>query len=236
MSYIKLANYYNEENNEYYCVKCDYNTSRKYNFIQHLETKKHKTGKTSKTSNEQHHECDCGKSYMHRQGLYLHRKKGCNYTTNIKNEISELKNLILQMSKQNMATLINKSNISNSFNNKNEIKIFLTEQCANALSIQDFVKQLTITLEDINTTKESNVCAITSILERNLNPLSLTTRPIHYVEKDEWYLKDNEKWKEDDANEFIDKAYNKYQNECIVESSAIELNDDEYIKVIVLVL
>lgn len=237
MSYIKVSKYYNEETKEYYCEKCYYNTYYKCNMIKHLKTKKHENSnglqKVSKSiTKDKLYECECGRSYKYRQGLYLHRKKNCNYETHIKREIVELKNLILKISEQNGGTFINKSNITNSFNNKNEIKIFLTEHCVNALSIQEFIKKLTITIDDINTTKDSNIGTITSIIERNLKPLSITARPIHYIENDEWYLKDKEQWKEDNGDEFINNAYNKYQNECLVETSKIELTEDDYINVI----
>lgn len=221
MSYTKVSDYYNKENNEYCCKKCDYNTSYKCNMIKHLKTKKHenntKIQKVSKSiTRNKIYECECGKSYMHRQGLYLHRKKGCVLDNHIKEEIKELKNLILKISEQNKNTLINNCNFTNSFNNKNEIKIFLTEQCANALSIQEFIKQLTITIEYISNKGDGMVSKITSILERNLKPLSITNRPIHHIEKNEWFMKDDEEWKEDNGDVFVDKTHNKYQTQYLM--------------------
>lgn len=230
----------------YICDKCDYNTCKKKYMNQHIKTKKHNCltmttqNKTFKTTNT-NYMCECGNEYSNRQNLYRHRKKcvlnnktklGGVEINELKCQVLELKNIILNMNKNVLFSNSSNNVISHSFNNKNEIKIFLIEQCANALSIQDFVKQLTITLEDINRTRDNNICAITSILERNLKPLSPTTRPIHYVEKDEWYLKDKEEWKEDDGNHFINETYNKFQNECIVESSAMELNEEDYIQII----
>lgn len=237
----------NIKNELYDCNYCYYNTSNKSNYNRHLLSIKHIKRvntykiltKTTKTTN---YGCDCGKLYKHRQSLYNHRKN-CKYETecDMKKDIAELKSIILNMSKNNANMLLNShntnskiaSNNTNSFNTKNEIKIFLNEHCANALSIQEFVKQLTITMDDINNTKENTVEAITHILERNLKPLSITNRPIHHVEKDEWFLKDKEEWKEDDANGFIENTHTKIQNERLMNISykeADKLSEDDFIR------
>jgi hypothetical protein len=242
--YKYIRHYIENENTVYICEKCDYKTCKKKYLNQHIKTKKHKslnmtTKSTTNKTYDVKHLCECGNEYSNRQNLYRHRKKCILNNKNInieinelKNQVLDLKNVILKLTSQNINTLINKSNISNSFNNKNEIKIFLNEHCANALSIQEFVKQLTITLEDINTTKDNTVYALTSIIERNLKPLSVTTRPIHYIEKDEWYMKDKEEWKEDNGDVFINETYDKYQKENIIKTSTTNLNNDNYIEMI----
>jgi hypothetical protein len=214
-----------------------------------------KTIKTIKTIKDEQHVCECGKYYKYRQGLHTHRKK-CNYKDiydeneklklelKHQNEIHELKNKILEltMDKELMnATLqsINLNNNTNSFNTiannntnsfntitKNNIKIFLSEKCADAISIQDFVKQLTISFDDILSAKDNTAKGITSIIERNLKPFSVTTRPVHSIEKDEWYMKDNLEWKEDNGCTLVEKAHHKIQNECIKAYTDIE--DDTY--------
>ena len=82
---------------DFYCKKCDYYTSKKYNYECHVATDKHKRitledkrgQKLAKTSsqmpeNQQEsaddttskvYECQkCGKTYSHRQGLWKHKK------------------------------------------------------------------------------------------------------------------------------------------------------------------
>jgi hypothetical protein len=234
----KVAEYYNDESSVYECKNCDYITGRIYNFKKHILTKKHKTNKMLtksseiiKSSNDIINVCKCGKIYKHRQSLSIHRKK-CNYeepinkeTTQLEkleyeNEILKLKNQILELTKDSQLMKetfksIQLNNNTNSFNtiNKNNIKIFLSEKCANAISIQDFVTQLTISLDDIVKTKDNTTKGITDIIERNLKPFSITTRPVHSIEKNEWYMKDNEEWKEDDGNTLVTKTHRKIQNE-----------------------
>jgi hypothetical protein len=80
---------------KFYCEKCDYGTSKKYNYMAHILTDKHKM--VTKGDNEGHKLaklssvmlvnkqqntndntcifiCECGKEYKHRQGLWRHKK------------------------------------------------------------------------------------------------------------------------------------------------------------------
>jgi hypothetical protein len=207
--------------------------TEKHKNTQYLQksVKSVKNVKSVKSVNSVTYSCKCGKTYKHRQSLYTHRKK-CNYeeplnkeTTQLEkleyeNEILKLKNQILELTKDSQLMKetfksIQLINNTNSFNtiNKNNIKIFLSEKCANAISIQDFVTQLTISLDDIVKTKDNTTKGITDIIERNLKPFSITTRPVHSIEKNEWYMKDNEEWKEDDGNTLVTKTHRKIQNE-----------------------
>lgn len=84
------------------CNKCDYVTSRKNDLQKHMLTNKHQM--VSKLAPHMH-ECECGKKYKRRQGLYVHRKT-CNLKqpsageiTNLEMEkqIQELKNIIINL-------------------------------------------------------------------------------------------------------------------------------------------
>jgi hypothetical protein len=181
--------------------------------------------------------------YKHRKSCSVDantyiEKNGENYEMNIKykncDEIDELKkkiialeNTITQSSIKNdglsqmchVNNSIIKSSIANSIVNsnltKNEIKIYLNEKCADAISIQDFINKLTITLDDLKNGKNNSTECIINILETNLKPLSITNRPIHYLEKDEWILNDNHEWKEDNGNTIVEKTHYKIQKECL---------------------
>jgi hypothetical protein len=115
---------------KYLCKFCDYTTSKKYNFNQHILTDKHvritkddvglhKIAKTS-SPNDKQFICSCGKKYLHRQGLWKH-KKNCNYEENIKKDIkkdikeseknSDDKEIIMMLIKQNSELMKEHSDI-----------------------------------------------------------------------------------------------------------------------------
>ena len=66
---------------KYVCEKCDFKCSKKSNYIIHLMTAKHKMMTNDDNNDDKNAEnaaaymCVCGKSYKHRQGLSLHKKK-----------------------------------------------------------------------------------------------------------------------------------------------------------------
>ena len=67
---------------KFHCEKCDFNCSKQSNYEKHLSTRKHKTNYNELQKEEEKmpkkYECICGKEYIHRQGLYVHKKK-CTY-------------------------------------------------------------------------------------------------------------------------------------------------------------
>ena len=61
------------------CEPCDFKCSKKSNYVKHLSTAKHINNdmslKNDDAKKSKFYECDCGKEYKHRQGLYIHKKK-----------------------------------------------------------------------------------------------------------------------------------------------------------------
>ena len=60
------------------CDKCAFNTSNKFNYLKHLDTRKHKiltnTYQNLAKNATPLYECLCGKKYKHKQSLYAHKK------------------------------------------------------------------------------------------------------------------------------------------------------------------
>ena len=84
--------------------------------------------------------------------------------------------------------------------------MFLSEKCADAMSIQHFAKQLEVTLDDVCKNKKD---CITNVVLKNLKPLSLTERPFHCTnpKNKEWYIKDeNEGWEQDNGEKLVQNA------------------------------
>ena len=67
----------------YYCEQCDYKCFRKNDYEKHLLTQKHIAEKCLKKNVI--FECECGKTYKHKQSLNRHREKCNNNTINNNN-------------------------------------------------------------------------------------------------------------------------------------------------------
>ena len=89
-------------------------------------------------------------------------------------------------------------------NNKFNINVFLNEQCKDAMSINQFVKSIEISLKNLLTTKTKGLgIGLNDIINENMNKLSIYERPIHCTDKkrETLYVK-HDNWEKD-----IDKTY-----------------------------
>ena len=216
----------NDEN--YFCEKCNYLTSRKDHFDKHLLTAKHKKvgngnknrDKKGKKGEKVHYDftCDCNKIFKSKSGLWKHQKQ-CNYTKDTKDNMKEIVvNLInqnneLQKTIQEMIPKIGNNNNNNNTNNNFNISVFLNEKCKDALSIDQFIDKIEISMENLLLTKEKgNAHGISNIIMENMNKLSLYERPMHCtdIKKETLYIKNNE-WEEDINNKCINKTIKKLE-------------------------
>ena len=132
----------------------------------------------------------------------------------LKKEIANLDNPTFSISQPNPSTntltneavkTIGEIAGDNNCNNTNNISInmYLNENCKNALNLEDFVKQITVSLQDLDYSKENGyVKGITNILVNQLKYLAPTERPIHCSDKKrmKFYVKDDNKWAKDENN------------------------------------
>lgn len=104
----------------YECKLCNFTSGRISQYERHLTTRKHKNQHLSTTLKNDYFECECGKIYKERSGLWRHKKK-CDYKQNddiacpiindiddnksnshdIVDENLDYKKMFLQMMKQN---------------------------------------------------------------------------------------------------------------------------------------
>ena len=221
---------------KFYCEKCDYGTSKKSSYTNHLTSSKH-----IKTTNNNEimpkicskHECkNCKKIYNDRAGLWRHKQKCISKEENILNKTNEENNitpdLILNIIHQNqefkdllieqnkiIIELTNKtSNITNNNINSNNksfnLNLFLNETCKDAMNITDFVDSIKIQLSDIESIGELGfVNGMSKLIIKNLKALEENKRPVHCSDpkRDSLYVKDANVWeKEDSDNKKIKKA------------------------------
>ena len=211
------------------CLNCDYNTCKKSSYDNHLNSKKHKmvTGgydmgqnyAAIMPANSNLFICSCGKQYLHRQGLWRHKKlcvkeedtiaKKENNDINgnlieyLMKENKEMKELILEIVKNGTHNTTNNTTHTNSHNKAFNLNFFLNETCKNAMNITDFVESIKLQLTDfINVGEVGFIEGISNIIVKNLNSLDETIRPIHCTDqkRETFYVKDENIWEKDDEN------------------------------------
>ena len=210
------------------CNYCDYNTCNKYDFSKHLLTIKHqKVAKIAIIANIEQTKfcCKCGKSYSHLPSLYKHKKK-CHYKENeniiieSEGEKIDYKALLIKMMKENdelrsqvteLIPKVGNNNVSQKFN----INVFLNEKCKDAVTMEQFMKEIEVTLSNLMITKNKGIDeGISNIFIENINKLSLHERPIHCTDskRETVYIKsegnngESPKWEKDDENEKLKKV------------------------------
>jgi hypothetical protein len=79
------------------CDLCDYNSKNKTDYNRHLLTKKHIDISNEREIDVKRFDCECGKSYKLRQGLYKH-KQNCEHMN--KETVATDKEIIIQLLKE----------------------------------------------------------------------------------------------------------------------------------------
>ena len=215
---------------KFYCEICDYGTSKKSSYDDHLVSAKHLK---SMVGNEilpkfcSEFICpNCSKKYKDNSGLWRHKKKCVEKEKEMESnelneqndsvelikylmkENSEFKQMIIQQNKQMIElsknnSVTNNNNNINSHNKSFNLNFFLNETCKDAMNIMDFVDSLKIQLSDLETVgKLGYVEGISKIIVRNLNSLDETKRPVHCTDtkREVMYVKDENKWEKENEN------------------------------------
>ena len=224
------------------CELCNYNTCNKKDYNKHLLTMKHKNIANYNENGikiPELYKCICGKEYKYRASLFNHKKK-CDYKLNgienIKSDTSEIimendnsidfKSMFLQVMEKNNELLKTISeltpqignNITN--NNTNNVKqkfninVFLNEKCKDAISIDQFIDTIEVSMKNLLTTRDKGLGeGLSSIIIDNMNKLSLYERPMHCTDKkrETMYIK-NQEWGKDDKLEQVDQLLKRVEN------------------------
>ena len=237
MTNIKYA----ENAKIYSCVICSFNCSKQSDYDRHILTLKHlnrinPNKKTPKSAEIKIYNCDCGKEYKHQSSLCNHKKK-CMYkpSNNIIIENNEsidyktmfikmigenekLHNLLIDQQKQ-MSDIIplignNNNNNTNNVKQKFNINVFLNEKCKDAISIDQFIDTIEVSMKNLLTTRDKGLGeGLSSIIIDNMNKLSLYERPMHCTDKkrETMYIK-NQEWGKDEKLEQIDNLLKRIEN------------------------
>ena len=125
----------------------------------------------------------------------------------------------------------NTAHIKQNFN----INLFLNEQCKNAINMNDFIKQIKLTLEDLDLTKNKGLeIGLSNAIIQSINNMSLFERPLHCTDtkRETLYIKDNDAWEKDidktkikEALHNLNKAHFKLIQDWIAENPDFKEND-----------
>jgi len=225
------------------CEKCNYFTCKKNHFARHIETKKHKMLVLEINGNEkgakkgiQISVCEkCNKELKSKSGLWKHKQKCTTRAETLLIESNEnkedLKTMIIKIMTDNsekMNFLMRENqelrnqiteliprigNNNNNVKQKFNINVFLNEKCKDALSMDEFIDKIEISIKNLLTTREKGQAqGISNIIMENMNRLSLYERPLHCTDKkrETLYIKNSE-WEKDDNGEQVNKAIKKIE-------------------------
>lgn len=183
------------------CELCDYKTNKRGNFQKHIKTQKHQRNvKKQKIINDNNNNNICQKE----EDKELEQLS--------KNDLLEIiKEMIPKVNSTN--NINNSSTINNNtVNNTNNINIqvFLDDKCKDAMTIQNFITQMTLSIEDLLEHKTNGVSSgISNVIIKNLRPIPITERPIHLTDdkKKKWMINDEfSGWTEEDGKKVMNKA------------------------------
>jgi hypothetical protein len=139
-------------------------------------------------------------------------------------EASKLQNTIIEL----VPRIGNTTNNNNQFN----LQVFLNEDCKDALNFSDFIKQIQVSLTDLENQAENGyIKGITKIFIENLQGLGMNKRPIHCTDKKRrtLYIKENNEWDKEGSQDILKKGIQEVTRrtfETLIKEQ--EIHSDEY--------
>lgn len=127
-------------------------------------------------------------------------------------QISDLQTMLkssIENNKQTVSEMLPRIGNTTNITQQMTVNIFLNEECKNALNLNDFLRTLDLSIDDLLYTSENGYSkGIANIFVKKLQNLKPTERPIHCSDKDElhFYIKDQNVWEKDKENMKIDRS------------------------------
>ena len=127
-------------------------------------------------------------------------------------QISDLQTMLkssIESNKQTVSEMLPRIGNTTNITQQMTVNIFLNEECKNALNLNEFLRTLDLSVEDLLYTSQNGYSkGIANIFVKKLQDLKPTERPIHCSDKDElhFYIKDQNVWEKDKENMKIDRS------------------------------
>jgi hypothetical protein len=231
----------NQEKNEYFCELCNYKTERKDNFDRHCSRKPHhekmreSEGKVREsegsendeiesttnsvsniitTENYKVYQCEfCNKEYKFSSGLSKHRKKckALELQNSICSDLNSIKQENLNINKKLEEISKKPYTINNTMNNTVNIETFLNTECNDAMDFLDFVRNLTITTDDIiKMGKTGFIKSYGELVTQKIKDMDIKDRPAHCTNKRQmfFFIKHKNIWTDDKDFKIFNKSIN----------------------------
>ena len=133
-------------------------------------------------------------------------------------------NMELQNTMRELIPHIGNNNTSTTNTNSNNtfnVQLYLENECKDAISLQDFIRNIEINMSHlVAISKDGYVDSISNLLIKSLNNMAITDRPLHCTDlkRETVYIKDMETWNKSTAdapimNGLINSIENKYYAE-----------------------
>lgn len=251
-----MANILPQKTPTFECDTCRFITANKKDYNRHNATAKHKrlieSSKMKQGSPMLEYSCHCGKSYLHQSSLCKHKTK-CkslipekseakgileteliykllNDLTISQNQNAEYQKQMIELMKEKNMSI---PNITNNTTNNMQINInmFLNEYCKDAITIEEFIKSIRPSIEDVlYMTKRGNREGLSKILTTALGQLEITERPLHCTDlkRNTTYVKEPEGWIKDKDDVRMKKLCSTTQHECIKTAASILSENPKY--------
>jgi len=112
---------------------------------------------------------------------------------------TKLINKVIELSKE--PRIVNNGTMTQNNNQKFNLQFFLNDTCKDAITIQQFINNIQISLEDLESVgRNGHIKGISEIVLKELKTLDVTKRPIHCTDlkREVIYLKEEDAWNKDD--------------------------------------
>jgi hypothetical protein len=198
-----------KQENDFYCLKCDFKCDKKGDWNRHVLTKKHKTEYVVKNvkpiiKKTKQFACYCGEILNSRTTLWRH-KNNCKQPKNIDtfentehnekisgeliikllSQNNDLHQMLIEQNKQifeltKEVKVVNNTTNNTTNNNNFNLQVFLNDTCKDAVNLVDFVESLQVQLNDLEETARLGYSeGVSRIFINGLNELDVNKRPIH---------------------------------------------------------
>lgn len=185
--------------------------------------------------------CECGKEYNHRASLFNHKKR-CFYGKELNSELKvpkssgeyivkfindndKLKDNLMRENRelrsqidiqnQQITELLPKIGNNNTVKQRFNINVFLNEKCRDAISMDEFIAKIEVSMKDLITTRDKGLSeGLSNIIIDNMNKLSIYERPMHCtdIKRETLYIKNTQEWQKDEKRELIDRLLKQVEN------------------------